>query len=215
MNNNLKAIDQRYTVLAQDTCCLSCGKAIEHTDVSPGDVCLDLGSGRGTDVLRMAEAAGPNGFAYGIDISDGMLEKARNTADMLGVKNVGFIKSELEKLPLENNSVNLVISNCTINHASDKIKVWSEIYRVLKPGGFFTVSDIYSTLPVPHEYANDPEAVAECWAGAVTREKYFSILEKAGFKNISVIEESSPYDKGKIMVASFTVKGFKKSCCCS
>lgn len=215
MENNIQAIDKRYSKLAQDQCCLSCGKALESTDVREGDVCLDLGSGRGTDVIRMAEAAGPSGFAYGIDISDGMLEKAKQNAVLLGVKNVEFIKTELENIPLADNSVNIVISNCTINHAGDKWKVWSEIYRVLKPGGFFTISDIYSTVPVPEEYANDPDAVAECWAGSVTRDMYMSILSGTGFKDITVLEESAPYDKGAIQVASFTVRGYKHSCCCS
>lgn len=207
-------IDKRYTGLAEEACCLSCGGALDYSKPQPGEVCVDLGSGRGNDVIRMAQAAGETGFAYGIDVSDGMLKKANMNAEKLGVSNVKFIKSELEKLDLENSLADLVISNCTINHAADKQAVWSEIYRVLKKGGRFVVSDIYSSQPVPEEYANDPEAVAECWAGAVTKDVYMNILEKAGFTQIAILEESKPYPKGKIEVSSFTVAGKKPSSCC-
>jgi len=208
-----KAIDNRYTILANDSCCLSCGGAIEYSKASKGEVCLDLGSGRGTDVLRLAEQVGSEGFVYGIDIAEGMLKKANSTAKKLGVKNVSFQKAELEELPLEDKSIDLVISNCTINHANDKQKVWFEIARVLKNGGRFSVSDIYSLKPVPEKYRLDPEAVAECWAGSVTREEYMEHLQKAGFTNIEVIDESKPYAKGRIEVASFTVCGkLSKNC---
>ncbi len=206
-------IQVRYTLLAEDdNCCLSCGGAIDHSKAKPGEVCVDLGSGRGTDVLRLAEEVGETGFAYGLDVSDGMLKKAEKNAEKLGTKNVKFIKSELEDLKLESGIVDLVISNCTINHASDKFKVWSEIYRILKKGGRFVVSDIYSTDVVPDEYKNDPQAVAECWAGAVPKHEYLETLEKVGFKDIQIIEESTPYPKGKIEVSSFTITG-KTRCC--
>lgn len=206
---SVDAINKRYSGLAEKTCCLSCGGALNHGTPQKGETCLDLGSGRGNDVLRMAELTGAEGYAYGLDISDGMLEKAEKTATKLGVENVTFLRSELETIPLENNMLDLVISNCTINHASDKYRVWSEIHRTLKDGGRFVVSDIYSLETVPKEYRNDPQAVSECWAGSVTKEKYFDTLEKCGFKDLSIIEESDPYEKGKIKVASFTVKGYK------
>jgi arsenite methyltransferase len=213
---SLVEINNRYSLLAEDTCCLSCGGAVDHSKAAKGEVCVDLGSGRGTDVIRLAGEVGEEGFAYGIDISDGMLEKARKTAEKTGIKNVRFIRSELEELQLESNLADLVISNCTINHARDKQQVWNEIYRILKEGGRFVVSDIYSLEPVPEEYHNDPVAISECWAGAVTRDEYMSTLQNAGFKNISVIEESAPYPKGKINVSSFTISGYKKAkkCCC-
>ena len=151
MNDNrvIEAINVRYSALAGDTCCLSCGGAATHGKPGTGEICLDLGSGRGTDVLRMAEAVGPSGRAYGVDASDGMLEKARQTAEKLGVTNVEFIKGDLGSLPLPADSVDLVTSNCTINHAADKPRAWQEVFRVLKPGGRAVVSDIYSTAPVP------------------------------------------------------------------
>ena len=211
--NSLKlkvaSINERYTNLSETTCCLSCGGAINHAVVQPGEVCLDLGSGRGNDVIRMAEEAGENGFAYGIDLSDGMVKKARTNLDKFGVTNAEIIQSEMESLPLNDNSVNVTISNCTINHSSNKEAVWSEVFRVLKPGGRFVVSDIYATAPIADEYRNDPQAVAECWAGAVTRAEYLTMLEETGFTNIKILEESEPYAKGMAEVASFTVYGEK------
>ena len=207
---NVASINERYTNLSETTCCLSCGGAINHAGVQPGEVCLDLGSGRGNDVIRMAEEAGENGFAYGIDLSDGMVKKARTNLDKFGVTNAEIIQSEMESLPLNNNSVDVTISNCTINHSSNKEAVWSEVFRVLKPGGRFVVSDIYATAPIADEYRNDPQAVAECWAGAVTRAEYLTMLEETGFTNIKILEESEPYAKGMAEVASFTVYGEKK-----
>ena len=207
---NVASINKRYTNLSETTCCLSCGGAINHAVVQPGEVCLDLGSGRGNDVIRMAEEAGENGFAYGIDLSDGMVKKARTNLDKFGVTNAEIIQSEMESLPLNDNSVNVTISNCTINHSSNKEAVWSEVFRVLKPGGRFVVSDIYATAPIADEYRNDPQAVAECWAGAVTRAEYLTMLEETGFTNIKILEESEPYAKGMAEVASFTVYGEKK-----
>lgn len=208
----LKEINKRYTELAESSCCLSCGGAINYSDPRNGETCVDLGSGRGTDVLRLADLVGEEGFVYGIDISDGMLRKANNTAERLGVNNVKFIQSTLEKIELENNIADLVISNCTINHSEDKEAVWNEIYRILKKGGRFVISDIYSTETVPDEYSNDPVAVSECWAGAVTRDSYLLQLEKAGFEKITIVEESEPYTKGQIKVASWTVSGKKPGC---
>ena len=209
-------INIRYSSLAEEACCLSCGGALIYSKAAPGEVCADLGSGRGTDVLRLCDEVGEKGFVYGIDISEGMLKKASSTAEKLGIKNARFINAELETLPIPDGSVDLVISNCTINHADNKQKVWFEIARILKKEGRFVVSDIYSLQPVPDEYRNDPQAIAECWAGAVTRKEYMNHLRVAGFNEIVVIEESAPYAKGKIEVCSFTIKGkFGKCCCCS
>lgn len=209
-----KEINIRYSSLAEESCCLSCGSAIEYSKAQNGEICVDLGSGRGTDVLRLAEEVGNAGFVYGIDLSDGMIHKAQSMANKLGVQNVKFIQSNLQNIPIDSKSVDLVISNCTINHASDKQKVWNEIARILKNGGRFVISDIYSISPVPLNYKNDPYAVAECWAGAVTREEYLGQLSFAGFSDITIIEESKPYPKGEIEVSSFTIQGKIKKCCC-
>lgn len=213
---NTIEIEKRYTVLADDNCCLSCGSALRYSTPRKGEVCLDLGCGKGHDVLKMAEETGSDGRAYGIDITDAMIEKARRTAEKMNLHNAEFIRSELELLPFDDNTIDLIISNCTINHVGNKELLWKEIYRILKPGGRFVVSDIYSEKDVPDEYRHDPVAVSECWAGAVTKEIYMTTLGRAGFKIVEILEESAPYEKGKIMVSSFTIAGKKiKSCCCS
>lgn len=204
-----EAINDRYTNLSETSCCLSCGGAINHAGAMPGEVCLDLGSGRGNDVIRLAEEVGNNGYVYGLDISEGMIAKATANLKKFEVGNAEIIQAELERIPLENDSINLVISNCTINHASDKPAVWNEVYRILKSGGRFVVSDIYATKPIAEEYRTDPLAVAECWAGSVTRAEYLTMLEAAGFNEIKILEESDPYPKGKAEVASLTISGIK------
>ncbi len=209
----IKQINLRYSELAESECCLSCGGAINYSEPKQGEVCVDLGSGRGTDVLRMAESVGESGFVYGIDISDGMLEKARKNAEKFNVKNVKFIRCELEKLELPDKVADLIISNCTLNHASDKQAVWNEIFRILKKGGRFVISDIYATSEIAEEYKNNPEAVAECWAGSVTREEYMQHLENAGFTSVEILEESAPYPKGNAEVVSFTISGKKSNKC--
>lgn len=209
MEDTLSHINIRYSQLANESCCLSCGGAIKFANAVNNEICVDLGSGRGTDVIRLAENVGSQGFVYGIDIAKGMIAKANELAKNLGVTNVTFIQSTLEKIPIETSSVDLVISNCTLNHAVDKISVWKEIFRILKPGGRFIISDIYAMEPVPDQFKNDPKAVAECWAGAVTREEYLFHIEAAGFNNIEILEQSAPYPKGSIMVISWTIKGFK------
>ncbi len=211
---NTIEIERRYTGLAEQECCLSCGGAIDLSQPQSGETCVDLGCGKGTDLIRLREAVGDQGSVYGIDISDGMLAKARKNIEKFGYTNVHLVRSELEKLQLESGVANLVISNCTINHASNKRAVWSEIKRVLKKGGRFVVSDIYATEPVPEKYATDPVAVAECWAGAITKEEYMSILSETGFKNVTILEESKPYKKGEVVVVSFTVSAKTSSCCC-
>lgn len=205
----LTAINSRYSELANTSCCLSCGGAINYAKPQKGEICVDLGSGRGTDVLTMADQVGEHGFVYGVDISDGMLEKARKMAMRFDIRNVSFIQSDLCSIDLPDETADLVISNCTINHASDKRAVWSEVFRILKKGGRFAVSDIYAINPIPEEYRNNPEAVAECWAGAVTKKEYLEVLQSNGFTHLEILEESSPYLKGEAEVASFTISGLK------
>jgi ubiquinone/menaquinone biosynthesis C-methylase UbiE len=206
---NTIEIAGRYSILASDTCCLSCGGAVQKSEAKAGDVCIDLGSGRGTDVLRLVEEVGPKGFVYGIDVTEEMIRKATSTASKMGIENVKFIQSDLEQIPLEDEIAHLIISNCTLNHVSNKTKVWAEIYRLLKNGGRFVISDIFSSKPVPEEYANNPEAVAECWAGSITKTEYINIIKETGFKDFRILEESEPYPKGKIEVSSFTITAKK------
>lgn len=208
--DKFNAINDRYSVLSEKTCCLSCGGAINHAKATVGEFCVDLGSGRGNDVIRLAEEVGGKGYVYGIDISEGMIAKAEANLAKFEVSNAEILKADLEQLPLGDNHIDLLISNCTINHAENKQAVWNEVHRVLKPGGRFVVSDIYATSPIADEYRNDPEAVAECWAGAITRAEYLWMLETAGFSNIEILEESQPYAKGQAEVASWTISGKKK-----
>jgi arsenite methyltransferase len=213
-----EAINERYTLLSNDeSCCLSCGGAVFHAAAQLEDVCVDLGSGRGNDVMRLAETVGPKGHVYGIDLSEGMVAKAKANLEKFAVANATIIQAELEHLPLGDGSADLVISNCTINHATDKQGVWNEVFRILRTGGRFVVSDIYATATIPDEYRNDPEAVAECWAGSVTKPEYLQMLLTSGFKEIRILEESQPYAKGKAEVCSFTISGVKRNtcCCCS
>jgi arsenite methyltransferase len=206
MNIIISEIDKRYSMLASTDCCLSCGKAVAYLDINPGDICVDLGSGKGSDVLNMARSAR---FAYGIDISEEMVAKARKEATLKNQKNVRFLRSELEHIPLNDGIADHVISNCVLNHVVNKQAVWNEIHRILKPGGGFVISDIYATETIPAMYANDPVAVSECWGGSVTREIYLQNIKQAGFDTVEVLEESQPYEKGKVEVVSFTISGKK------
>ena len=211
-----KQINIRYSELATSDCCLSCGSAANLSDPQPGEVCVDLGSGKGTDALRLADKVGTSGFVYGVDISDGMIASSNKLAERLGVKNVLFIKSDLESITIPSNTADLIISNCTINHVSNKQSVWNEIFRILKKGGRFVISDIYSTNEVPEEFKNDPVAIAECWAGAILKDQYLAIINEAGLSNINILEESAPYPKGNTEVVSFTIAGEKPGkCSCS
>jgi arsenite methyltransferase len=220
------AIESRYGALAEVSCCLSCGSAVGYITAMPGQVCVDLGSGRGTDVLRLAEQVAPTGKAYGIDITEVMLEKARKTAEKTGISNASFLRADLEALPLPDSSVDWVTSNCVLNHASDKSKVWREIARILRPGGRFVVSDIYAVEPIPEVYRSDSAAIAECWAGAIPKDEYVTTIAAAGLVDFEILEESAPYKKGKAIVASFTIAGARSGasnlaapaakgrCCC-
>ncbi|MGK5094667.1 methyltransferase domain-containing protein [Deltaproteobacteria bacterium TL4] len=206
---SLEEINRRYSDLAEGQCCLSCGDTLDSSKPQKGEVCVDLGSGRGHDLLKMAIIVGEEGFCYGIDVSEGMLKKSRENAEKLDVHNVEFVQTELRHLPLADEKADLVVSNCTINHATDKKAVWREIYRILKQGGRFVVSDIYSSEVIPDEYKNDLVAISECWAGAVTRDEYLTTLKNTGFERITVCKESEPYEKGKTVVSSFTIMGWK------
>jgi len=201
------AIEHRYSALAESSDNLSCGSSVDHGAVQPGQVCVDLGCGRGTDVLRLAELVGPSGRAVGVDLTLAMLEKARHAADTLGVANASFVRSPLERLALPDRCADWVFSNCALNHARDKLAVWRELHRILRPGGRFVVSDIYAVEAIAAEFRDDPEAVAGCWAGAVLKAEYLQQIREAGLGEVTVVKESRPYDKGPARVASFTVTG--------
>lgn len=165
---------------------LGCGNPTALAQLNPGDVVLDLGSGGGIDVLLSARRVGPTGKAYGLDMTDDMLELARKNANEAGVKNVEFLRGRIEEIPLPSNSVDVIISNCVINLSGDKTKVLKEAFRVLKPGGHFAVSDVVVKGELPADVKRSMELWVGCVAGALGDKEFVSILEGAGFVDASV-----------------------------
>ena len=165
---------------------LGCGNPTALAELVPGEKVLDLGSGGGIDVLLSAKRVGPTGFAYGLDMTDPMLEFAERNRQEAGIENVQFLKGIIEAIPLPENSVDVVISNCVINLSANKGQVLHEAYRVLTPGGRFAVSDIVVQGELPPVLRRDMESWAGCVAGALTEDTYRSLLREAGFVDIEV-----------------------------
>jgi len=163
-----------------------CGNPTALAELHTGEKVLDLGSGGGIDVLLSAQRVGPTGFAYGLDMTDAMLEVAERNRVEAGVENVTFLKGIIEAIPLPDQSVNVVISNCVINLSADKRQVVREAYRVLTPGGRFAVSDIVIQDHLPSVIQKDMEAWAGCIAGALEEEVYRHLLSEAGFASIDI-----------------------------
>ena len=165
---------------------LGCGNPTALIELKPGETVLDLGSGGGIDVLLSAKRVGPSGKAYGLDMTDDMLALARENQRQAGVGNVEFLKGEIEKIPLPDNSIDVVISNCVINLSADKDRVLREAFRVLRPGGRFAVSDVVVRGEVPEEVRKNMLLWVGCVAGALEELEYTSKLAAAGFADISV-----------------------------
>jgi arsenite methyltransferase len=165
---------------------LGCGNPTALAELKPGEIVLDLGSGGGIDVLLSAKRVGPAGKAYGLDMTDEMLALARENQAKAGVQNVEFLKGEIEAIPLPDNSVDVIISNCVINLSGDKDRVLREAFRVLKPGGRFAVSDVVVRGEVPAEVRRSVELWVGCIAGALSDREYMSKLRAAGFENIEI-----------------------------
>jgi arsenite methyltransferase len=165
---------------------LGCGNPTALAKLSPGDAVLDLGSGGGIDVLLSARRVGPAGKAYGLDMTDDMLALARENQRRAGVENVEFLKGEIEHIPLPDNSVDVIISNCVINLSGDKDQVLREAFRVLKPGGRFAVSDVVVRGEVPAEVRRSVELWVGCMAGALQDSEYTEKLVKAGFAAVEI-----------------------------
>jgi len=203
-----QAVQERYTGLA--ACCtpLSCGAALDKALPARGETLVDLGCGRGQDVIRAAGRVGPSGLAVGVDLSEGMLEKARSSVPPF-LENVRFVRCDLERLELPDRFADVLISNCTINHALDKAAVYREIHRVLRPGGRFVVSDVIAENELPEDVRSDPEAWAACYGGAITEPEYMRAIREAGFRRVEVLSRSEPYEKGTVMVRSMTIRGFR------
>jgi len=165
---------------------LGCGNPTALIELKPGETVLDLGSGGGIDVLLSAKRVGPTGKAYGLDMTDDMLSLARENQRQAGVENVEFLKGEIESIPLLDNAVDVVISNCVINLSADKDRVLREAFRVLKPGGRFAVSDVVVRGEVPAEVRKSMLLWVGCVAGALEEQEYKAKLKRAGFTGISI-----------------------------
>jgi arsenite methyltransferase len=161
---------------------LGCGNPTALAELKPGEVVLDLGSGGGIDVLLSAKRVGPRGKAYGLDMTDDMLTLARSNAAQAGATNVEFLKGEIESIPLPDNSVDVIISNCVINLSADKHQVLREAYRVLKPGGRFAVSDVVCRGEIPPAIRRSMELWIGCVAGALEEEEFKRLLTDTGFE---------------------------------
>ena len=165
---------------------LGCGNPTALAELHEGEVVLDLGSGGGIDVLLSARRVGPSGKAYGLDMTDEMLGLARENQRKAQVKNVEFLKGEIENIPLPDGSVDVIISNCVINLSTDKGRVLQEAFRVLKPGGRFAVSDVVVRGEVPAEVRRSMELWVGCVAGALSEQEYHERLADAGFEEIGI-----------------------------
>src|SRR5271165_2108681 len=165
---------------------LGCGNPTALAQLNPGETVLDLGSGGGIDVLLSARRVGPSGKAYGLDMTDEMLALARENQARAGARNVEFLKGEIEHIPLPDNSVDVIISNCVINLSADKDQVLREAFRVLKPGGRFAVSDVVTRGQVPEQLRRDMLLWVGCIAGAMHDEEYRSKLTQAGFESVDI-----------------------------
>jgi arsenite methyltransferase len=168
------------------TASLGCGNPTALAALTAGEVVLDLGSGGGIDVLLSARRVGPTGKAYGLDMTDEMLDLARKNVANAGVANVEFLKGQIENIPLPDNTVDVIISNCVLNLSTDKSQVLREAFRVLKPGGRFAVSDVVVDGPVPADLRQQAELWIGCIAGALDRADYLAKLGEAGFTDISI-----------------------------
>lgn len=206
---------------------LGCGNPLEFADVKPGETVLDLGSGAGFDAFLAARKVGPLGRVIGVDMTPDMLAKARANAESIQARNVEFREGIIEDLPLKDNAVDLVISNCVINLSTDKPRVFNEIARVLRPGGRMLVSDLVLNRPLSEALKNNVEAYVGCVAGASLKEDYLRYAREAGLTDVEIVNEIQ-YDVGLSeigealrsealdAVASVKVRAFKpkSGACC-
>jgi trans-aconitate methyltransferase len=213
---------------------LGCGNPTALAQLNAGETVLDLGSGGGIDVLLSARRVGPAGKAYGLDMTDEMLALARDNQRKAGVENVEFLKGEIEHIPLPDNSVDVVISNCVINLSADKDRVFREAFRVLKPGGRFAVSDVVTHGEVPEGVRQNMLLWVGCIAGALDDYQYVAKLAKAGFDGIDIdptrvynvedartflsgqgvdVDAIAPQVEGKFMSAF--IRAVKPTSCCA
>lgn len=170
---------------------LGCGLPTQFALINKGDVVIDLGSGAGNDCFVARNETGETGKVIGIDFTDAMVNKARINAEKLSLNNVEFRLGDIEKMPITSQAADVVISNCVLNLVPDKDAVFKEIYRVLKPGGHFSISDVVLVGALPSQLKNDAEMYAGCVSGAIQKELYLELIKVNGFKNINVQKEKA------------------------
>ena len=170
---------------------LGCGNPVALASLKEGETVLDLGSGGGIDVFLASKKVGPHGKVIGVDMTKEMLERAEASALKYGYRNVEFQLGEIENLPIEDETVDAIISNCVINLSPDKLKVFKEAYRVLKPNGRLMVSDIVTQGELPDDVRNSFDAWASCVAGALEKSEYLNTIIRAGFRNVKIISEKA------------------------
>ena len=168
---------------------LGCGLPTEFAQIKPGNTVIDLGSGAGNDCFVAREVAGETGRVIGIDFSPGMIEKATSNARNRGFDNVEFIQGDIEDMPVPGNTADVIVSNCVLNLVPNKTAVFSEIYRVLKPGGHFSISDIVITGNLPAKIKSAAEMYAGCVASAIDKDEYLDYITRSGFKNVTIQKE--------------------------
>jgi SAM-dependent methyltransferase len=168
---------------------LGCGLPTQFANIRKGDTVIDLGSGAGNDCFIARNETGEDGRVIGIDFTPAMIDKARSNAQKLGYANVEFRQGDIENIPVSDNTANVIVSNCVLNLVPDKDKVFNEIYRVLKPGGHFSISDIVLEGQLPEGIRNAAEMYAGCVAGAIQKEDYLRLIVNNGFSNLTLQKE--------------------------
>ena len=181
---------------------LGCGLPTEHAKIKEGDTVIDLGSGAGNDVFVARRLVGDKGHVIGIDFTENMIALARKNAEKLGYTNVEFREGDIESMPVFSNKADVVVSNCVLNLVPNKHKVFSEIYRVLKPGGHFSISDIVLDGELPAKWKAVAELYAGCVSGAIQKEEYLAIIREGGFTNV-LLQKEKPIDIPDEILANY------------
>jgi len=189
---------------------LGCGLPTEFASIKSGDSVLDLGSGAGNDCFVARAIVGETGKVTGIDFTDAMIEKAKANNKKLGFTNIDFIKGDIENMPLPDNSFDVVISNCVLNLVPDKQKAFKEIYRVLKPGGHFCVSDVVISGELPEKIKHDAEMYAGCVSGAINKNEYLDLIKENGFKGITIHKEKEIEIPNNILLNYISIDELRK-----
>lgn len=193
---------------------LGCGLPTEHASIKEGDTVVDLGSGAGNDIFIAREIVGEKGKVIGIDMTEEMIEKANENKRKLGYENVEFRFGEIENIPVTTEQVDVVVSNCVLNLVPDKKKAFEEIFRILKSGGHFSVSDIVTSGKLPESLQSVAELYAGCVSGAISKEEYLDIIKQSGFVNIKVQKERAiclPDEFLKKYISDNELEDYKKS----